>query len=139
MTAVTIARGASTTWHDLRANRPGYTFTWQDLDGLHWTSDLPSDAPYTSLLHGWSADGTTLVRIRLDGVRVREAVLRPRGGESATLVVPEPWGARETRVAQLHSPDGVTADVVPAQVEVPDTGNGALVFLVPQDLVVPWQ
>lgn len=139
MTAATLMQGESTTWSELRTNRREHTFTWPDLDGLHWTANLPDEAPHTSLLHGWSADGKTLVRARLDGDQVWEAVLRLGGNESVTLIEPEPWGANEKRVGQFHSPDDLATDVVPAQVEVPDLGNGALVFLVPKELAGAWR
>lgn len=87
------------------------TYMWQDIDGLHIDS-LPLKPPLTSLLHGWSSDGTNLIRIRTDGERSYVAVLtnadtssKPAGlrNEGQVQVIAHetiPWGG-DKRVSQL--------------------------------------
>ena len=126
------------TWPEFVLRRAGYTFLWQDLDGLRMTHSLPERAPATSLLHGWSADGRVLVRVRLDHDRVWEASLTPGGAEQAVVSVPRPWGSATGRVARFTTPDEVDLATVIAQVGVIDTGVGALTLLVPEQLVGNW-
>ena len=129
MTQVVVEGGRSH-WGHLLRERDGYTFLWQDSDGLH-RGPLPSDAPYTSLLHGWSADGMVLVRVRLDGQTVWLAQITPGDGETATVSNLHSWGAKTRRVAGFRSPDDVSLDDRFFQVELLDRGRGALVFYAP--------
>jgi hypothetical protein len=94
----------------------GATCLWQDLDGLH-VSAAPADAPPTSILWGWRADGG-LIRVRLDGDAAFVAELSPAEiAEAGGAVRTVEWDIRgdghgDARVAGVRAP-GVRPEVGP--------------------------
>lgn len=128
---------ASGDWASFASDRSSYTFLWQDLDGLHMSA-LPSQPPLTSLLHGWSQDGRTLVRARIDGSRVRAAVITPNGANPSLVTLTKPWG-EQRRVSGATTLGPVTLATQFIQVELLDDGEGALVFFAPDGFAGLWR
>jgi hypothetical protein len=107
------------------------TCLWQDLDGLH-VAAAPADAPPTSIVWGWRADGS-MVRVRLDGDAAFVAELGSSeisGAGRAVRTVN--WDVRadgrgDARVAGVRAP-GVAPEVGPGaeyeQVVVTGIGDG---------------
>lgn len=97
-----------TPWAEaVRGPLAGTTCLWQDLDGLH-VAPAPAEAPPTSILWGWRADGG-LVRVRLDGDAAFVSDLNPAaiaeaGGAVRTVEWDvRPGGRGDARVAGIRA------------------------------------
>ena len=138
----TLAGGRSS-WAEVAAALFGATALWQDLDGLH-VGGLPTSAPHTSIMWAWSADGTTLHRLRLDGAEVSRAVLTGAGGDGEQVVYAAvaltAWAREDGRVRQYRGPDASADGLGSAWVAVTvvDDGSGALSFHLPARLADTW-
>ncbi|AXH95960.1 hypothetical protein [Ornithinimicrobium avium] len=125
-------------WERVRDLFPDHTCQWQDLDGFHH-APMPPTPPSTSLLHGWDSEGTTLIRVRWDGDRAFVARLsqdpEPLGKRKPEEVqvrtgTTVAWGALG-QVAQARGPAAQVRHQVFEHLEVPDTGQGGLLFIRP--------
>lgn len=75
-------------WARLQEAADGMTCAWADYDGFH-IGPCPTQAPPYSHIWGWSDDGGTLLRGRIDAGRVTVGWLRTSGaqGEPVDCVV----------------------------------------------------
>ena len=133
--------GGRRPWAAIRGDLGGWTGLWQDRQGLR-IEELPVQPPHSSWLWGWSPDRSAAVRMRLDADISHAAVvsLDPIGGigeaEQVDLVVRtlHGWNAEQGQVRQYRGPSddttGLGADYL--SIEIADTGDGGLVFFVPE-------
>jgi hypothetical protein len=107
---------------------------WQDLDGAH-CAPPPVQAPCTSVLWAWNADGRVLFRARLDGETVFLACHTVESDGTAPVVV-QPWDPRDGRVRTHRTAVGSRPVIEQQWEQVVDHGlehgTGPVTFLRPR-------